>query len=206
MRRKLLRTYRVRYSKLVSKKLIVQVTKNLRHFVHKDPADPESVETKLVLMRHLHCETEDDNLKKMLQNIQSHVVQALVAYAGGSKDSTAQAKPYGLLAARSTAAFKSLPTVTLALTFAEIYQAVRVDQHLYKSWTKKSRPNISSVWPRGTMLRYLKLQKAFYTQKKAVFAAYEALGGTYMGDEPPSSKKSAVRFDKSLLDLDQDFE
>ena len=125
-------------------------------------------------------------------------------YASGSDDVSVSVKPYGLLPARSSKAFQTLPSITLGTTFAAMYAAVRVAPNLFKKWVKHTRPNISSAWPRGMMLRYETLMCTFAEKRMDVFDSYEQLSGSYMGEECASPTKR--RRTSTAFDVDSDFD
>ena len=124
-------------------------------------------------------------------------------YAKGSPSIKA-VKPYGLLAARSTSAFLSIPSEKLALTFAALYQTVRTEENMFKTWLKASRPNITDPWPRGMMKRFASLQLQFSTHRKAIFQAYEDKGGDFMGVEPEVTT-ARTRTVTRVTDFEEDF-
>ena len=70
--------------------------------------------------------SEDDEEVDLLETARMHVGETLVSYAQGNPN-VKTVKPYGLKAVRSTTKFKLLPTTTLALTFAALYQVIRTD-------------------------------------------------------------------------------
>ena len=112
---------------------------------------------KLKLLRELNVqEGADQSDVDLLHNIQFWVATILVSYSCGNPDAP-NVKPYGLKAARSTAAFKKLPSQHLAITFATMYQCVRTEQQNVNNWVKSMRPNISAPWPRGMVRRFVKL-------------------------------------------------
>jgi len=128
----------------------------------------------------------------MLATARAHVGSVLVAYAMGNPQAET-VKPYGLKAARSTSAFKELPTTTFALTYAALYQVVRTDPLTLDKWIKTPRQNITQPWPRGMIKRYVKLQEVFEKYRWQVFKAYEDCGGKYMGDEELKEPSTAVQ-------------
>ena len=142
----------------------------------------------------------------MLHEARSRVVAALVAYAEGNPQSQ-NVKPYGLKAARSTKAFKSLPSTTLALTFAAMYQVLRTDPDMLDKWIKKPRQNITTPWPRGMIRRFIKLQQVFQENRAYLFKAYEDDGGEYMGEEEEKKEEDDPTPVKTNDDnFEEDFE
>ena len=137
----------------------------------------------------------------MLEIARMHIGTALVRYAKGNPVATT-VKPYGLKAARSTTDFQSLPTTILALTFAALYQVIRMEPHLLNKWIKTPRHFITCPWPRGMIKRYVSLQQVFEKNRYQVFRSYEDGGGEYMGDEERLSTptKSPVE------EFDEDFD
>ena len=127
-------------------------------------------------------DSKDEKDNEMLEIARSYVGQALVSYALGNP-SVKTVKPYGLKAARSTKAFKKLPTTSLGLTFAAMYQVVRTDPSMLDKWIKKPRENITDPWPSGMIKRFMKLGEVFEAKRWQVFKSYEDDGGEYMGDE-----------------------
>ena len=148
-----------------------------REWIH---CDKETTEVKLRLVRTLT--SEDEKEKEMLQTARAHVGAVLVAFAQGNPQ-VKTVKPYGLKAARSTAVFKDLPSSTLSLTFAALYQVVRTDPLCLEKWIKTPRQNITTPWPRGMIKRFVQLHDVFSRYRWEVFNAYEETGGEYMGDE-----------------------
>ena len=170
-----------------------------REWVHGDTSTKDD---KLRLMRTLHTEDEDE--QEMLAECRAQVGGALVNYAIGPS-SVHNVKPYGLKAARSTDAFKGLPSTTLSLTFAALYQAVRTDPAMFDKWVKSTRHSITNPWPAGSMKRFVQLREVFTMYRTHVFQAYELAGGAYMGtesdaDAAPASNSTAV------TDFEEDFE
>ena len=193
--------YCIRFSRAVNKKLLMSVTTEMRKWVHEDP---ENAKRKLTLLRTLTSEDEAD--KDLLQKCRAFVGGALVSYAKGSP-SIKTVKPYGLKAFRYTSCFKAVPSRTLALTFAALYQTVRTPPHLLEKWIKTPRPNITEPWPRGMMQRFVLLQQAFLRFRDAVFAAYEQAGGEYMDEDLQVQKtKHTPRKCKIMEDFEEDFE
>ena len=127
-------------------------------------------------------DSKDEKDKEMLATARSYVGQALVSYALGNP-AVKTVKPYGLKASRSTRAFKQLPTTSLGLTFAAMYQVVRTDPSMLDKWIKKPRENITCPWPSGMIKRFIKLGQVFEGKRWEVFNSYESDGGEYMGDE-----------------------
>lgn len=152
-----------------------------RKWVHEDN---ETTEVKLRLVRELSSEDKDE--EEMLTTARAHVGAVLVAYAQGNPK-VENVKPYGLKASKSRKAFKDLPTTTLALTFAVLYQVVRTDPDILDKWIKTPRQSITQPWPRGMIKRFVKLQEVFENYRWFVFDAYEASGGEYFGMETPKN-------------------
>ena len=151
-------------------------------------------------------EGADDLDVDILDHIRFWVATILVSYSCGPRES-ANVKPYGLKASRSTHAFKMLPSQHLAITFATLYQCVRTEPHNIDNWVKSTRPNITGPWPRGMVQRFVKLQSVFVRERANIFKAYEAANGEYHGDEPgqePSKKKKRVQ-SKTVMEFDEDF-
>ena len=148
-------------------------------------------------------DSKDEKDKEMLDIARSYVAQALVSYAIGNP-SAKTVKPYGLKAARSTKAFKQLPTTSLGLTFAAMYQVVRTDPSMLDKWIKTSRENITHPWPSGMIKRFMKLGEVFERKRWEVFNSYEDDGGEYMGDEDGTDtpEKGTV----SSTEFEEDFE
>ena len=148
-------------------------------------------------------DSKDEKDKEMLDIARSYVGQALVSYALGNP-SVKTVKPYGLKAARSTKAFKQLPTTSLGLTFAAMYQVVRTDPSMLDKWIKKPRENITDPWPSGMMKRFMKLGEVFEGKRWEVFKSYEDDGGEYMGDEDETDtpEKGTV----ASTEFEEDFE
>jgi hypothetical protein len=133
--------------------------------------------------------------------VYSFVAGCLVDYAMGIP-TIKTVKPYGLKASRSEQVFKALPSGILALTFAALYQVVRTPPDLLDKWVQKPRPNITSPWPRGTILRFVRLQKVFCTNRKVLFKTYELQGGKYMGKDESEPVQEPVH----EPDFEEDFE
>ena len=169
--------YRIRFSTLVNKKLLLKVSTDFRNWIH---SSDDQTEDKLRLVRSLT--SENGNETEMLSEARFRVGAALVAYAKGNP-SVQTVKPYGLKAGRSTRAFKQLPTTTLSLTYAALYQVLRTDPVMLTKWIKTPRQNITQPWPRGMIQRFIKLQEVFEKNRSYVFKAYEDGGGEYMGEE-----------------------
>ena len=150
--------------------------------------------------------SDDPEDKKMLQHIQAHVMQALADYAKGGNNVTVNVKPFGLQASRSTKAFKKVRSSFFALTLAEMYSVVAVDEHLVDKWVKKTRPHITAPWPRGTILRFFQMRELFCDNRYKIFEAYEDLGGEYVGEAPTPRKKRKRAHEPALDDLDNEFE
>ena len=157
--------------------MLKKISAAFREWIHEDE---KTREDKLRLVRTL--DSNDAKDKEMLDIARSYVGQALVSYAQGNP-AVKTVKPYGLKAARSTKAFKSLPTTSLSLTFAALYQVVRTEPSMLDKWIKKPRENITHPWPRGMIKRFMKLGQVFEEKRWQVFKAYEDDGGEYMGDE-----------------------
>ena len=160
----------------MNKTLLKNVCKQFREWVHSS-GDKED---KLRLVRTLTSENEAE--KEMLTDARSHVGAALVAYARGNPE-VKTVKPYGLKASRSTKIFKSLPSTTLSLTFAAMYQVVRIDSSTLDKWIKTPRPSITLPWSRGMIKRFVQLGYVFGKNRAYVFQDYERDGGEYMSDE-----------------------
>ena len=150
--------YHIRFSKLSNKKLLRTVSHEFRGWVHEDP---DTRDDKIRLMRELSSDDEED--AAMLKKCRAYVGGALVDYARGSPDVTA-CKPYGLKSARLTSAFQQLPSVTFAITFAVLYQIVRIEPDLLDKWVKTPRHHITNPWPRGMIKRFVKLQANIHTK------------------------------------------
>ena len=147
--------------------------------------------------------TEDDEETAMLEIARTHIGTALVMYAQGNPNVTT-VKPYGLKAARSTTEFKLLPSTTLALTFAALYQVIRMDPCLLDKWIKTPRQNITNPWPRGMIKRYVSLQQVFEKNRYQVFKSYEDSGGEYMGEE--ERRSGTPRTKSPVEEFDEDFD
>ena len=148
--------------------------------------------------------SEDDEEVDLLETARMHVGETLVSYAQGNPN-VKTVKPYGLKAARSTTKFKLLPTTTLALTFAALYQVIRTDPPMLDKWIKTPRQNITDPWPRGMIKRYVSLQKVFEKYRYQVFKAYEDSGGEYMGEEEEDTH-SNTPIQIAMNDFDEDFD
>ena len=184
----------------MNKKLLRSVSTAFRKWIH---ADSSTKDTKLRLVRTLV--SADNSEATMLAEARAHVGGALVEYAKGNPD-VKTVKPYGLKAARSTAEFKHLPSTLLSLTFAALYQALRTDPDMLGKWIKTPRHNITNPWPRGMMLRFLKLQKVFTANRENVFTAYEAAGGDYMADSDETSVTPESDKTKGAQEFEEDFD
>ena len=139
----------------MNKTLLKRVSKQFRAWIH---CEKTTKHVKLRLVRTLT--SEDDEEADLLEIARMHVGMTLVEYAQGNPD-VKTVKPYGLKAVRSTREFKLLPTTTLALTFATMYQVIRIDPHLLDKWMKTPRQNITNPWSRGMIKRYVSLQGVF---------------------------------------------
>ena len=189
--------YRIRFSKLANKKLLRTVSHEFRGWVHEDP---DTRDDKIRLMRELSSDDEED--AAMLKKCRAYVGAALVDYARGSPDVTA-CKPYGLKPARLTSAFQQLPSVTFAITFAVLYQIVRIEPDLLDKWVKTPRYHITNPWPRGMIKRFVKLQATFTRNRDAVFKAYKESGGAFMDDE---EEEGAIASGSAVVaDFEEDF-
>ena len=189
--------YRIRFSKLSNKKLLKTVSHEFRGWVHEDP---DTRDDKIRLMRELSSDDEED--AAMLKKCRTYVGAALVDYAKGSPDVTA-CKPYGLKPARLTSAFQQLPSVTFAITFAVLYQIVRIEPDLLDKWVKTPRHHITNPWPRGMIKRFVKLQATFTRNRDAVFKAYTESGGVFMDDE---EEEGAIASESAVVaDFEEDF-
>ena len=192
--------YRVRFSRLASKKLLKRVTVNFRKWVHEDE---DSRVDKLRLLRSLEPNDEDDN--DMVETVYVYLAEALVDYARGMPN-IQSVKPFGLKASRSTIAFKKLSSPVLAITVAALYQIVRTLPHKLDQFMKQTRPPISAPWPRAMISRYVSLQKAFAHNRAAIFEAYERDGGKYLGDEPAKkATKKRKREITNMSEFEEDF-
>ena len=176
--------YRIRFSKFVNKKLLKTVSTVFREWVHQDK---ETTEVKLRLVRTLT--SDDEQEKAMLETARAHVGAVLVSYAQGNPR-VKTVKPYGLKAGRSTTAFKELPSATLSLTYAALYQVVRTDPLSLDKWIKTPRHSITHPWPRGMIKRFVQLHDVFEKYRWQVFNAYEETGGEYMGDEATTTSST----------------
>ena len=185
---------------MVNKKLLKTVSTEFREWIH---CDKETTEVKLRLVRTLTC--EEDEEKEMLETARAHVGEVLVSFAQGNPR-VKTVKPYGLKPARSTAMFKELPSATLSLTFAALYQVVRTDPLTLEKWIKTPRQNITQPWPRGMIKRYVQLHDVFTKYRWNVFNAYEDAGGEYMGEEHPKTTTSSTpdHHDEDLFEEDFD--
>ena len=147
--------------------------------------------------------SEDEGEGEMLQTARAYVGGAVVLYAQGNPR-VKTVKPYGLKAGRSTNEFKLLPTTTLALTFAALYQVVRTDPPMLDKWIKTPRQNITHPWPRGMIKRFVRLQEVFETYRDQVFKAYEDAGGEYMGEEDIDDESTPVETPVNMFEEDFD--
>lgn len=182
----------------MNKTLLKRVSRQFCEWIHEESTTKD---VKLRLVRSLT--TEDSEEADMLEIARMHIGTALVMYAQGNPAVTT-VKPYGLKAARSTTEFKLLPTTTLALTFAALYQVIRMEPHLLDKWIKTPRQNITNPWPRGMIKRYVSLQQVFEKNRYQVFKSYEDGGGEYMGEQ---EEKHSVSPTKSTADeFDEDFD
>ena len=185
----------------MNKTLLKHVSKDFRKWIH---SDDNTKETKLRLVRTLTANADDE--EEMLREARSRVATALVAYADGNPQ-VKNVKPYGLKAARSTKFFKLLPTTTLALTFAALYQVVRMDPLKLDKWIQTPRQNITTPWPRGMVKRFIQLQKVFEENRAYVFKAYEDDGGDYMGEDKEEDKdKDTPTKAKRTEEFEEDFD
>ena len=170
-----------------------------RDWIHRDP---ENKEVKLRLVRQLTTEDEEEN--DLLETARAHVGAVLVSYAQGNPQ-VKTVKPYGLKAARSTTKFKELPSATLSLTFAALYQVLRVEPHSLDKWIKTPRQNITQPWSRGMIKRFVQLHEIFATYRWNVFNAYENTGGEYMGEEA-TNPASSTAGDHPAEEFEEDFD
>ena len=185
----------------MNKKLLKTVSTVFRDWIHRDK---DTTEVKLRLVRTLT--TEDEEEKDLLETARSHVGAVLVAYAQGNPQ-VKTVKPYGLKAARSTSKFKELPSATLSLTFAALYQVLRTEPHTLDKWIKTPRQNITQPWPRGMIKRFVQLHEIFATYRWQVFNAYENSGGEYMGEEHATNPTSSTADDTPVEDMfEEDFD
>ena len=161
----------------MNKKLLKTVSTVFREWIH---CDKSTTEDKLRLVRTLTTENEKE--KEMLETARAHVGAVLVSYAQGNPR-VKTVKPYGLKVARCTTKLKELPSATLSLTFAALYQVIRTDPLNLDKWIKTPRHNITQPWPRGMIKRYVQLHEVFEKYRWDVFNAYEEAGGEYMGEE-----------------------
>ena len=189
--------YRIRYSKLVAKKMLKAVSADFRSWMHEDP---DTVKHKLTLFREFCSEDAADAAD--MAKIYSFVVQALVDFAIGGPSATS-VKPYGLPAARSERAFKALPTTVLAVTVSSLYQVVRTEPANLDAWIKKPRPNITSPWRRGTIARFVHMRKVFKQYRTKAFKSYEENDGLYMGE--PELSAAVSKQTVSDIEFDEDF-
>ena len=139
----------------------------------------------------------------MLAIARSFVAKALVSYAQGNPK-VKTVKPYGLKAARLTKFFKQLPTTSLSLTYAALYQVVRTEPSMLDKWIKRPRQNITQPWARGMIKRFIKLGQVFEENRWQVFKAYEDDGGEYMGDEDPNVGDDTP--EETIMEFQEDFE
>ena len=189
--------YRIRYSKLVAKKMLKTVSVDFRAWVHDDP---DTRDDKLELFREFCSEDPDD---ADMAKIYHFVIQALVDFAIGNP-TIKSVKPFGLPASRSERAFKALPSTVLAVTVAALYQVVRTDPSKLEAWIKKPRPHITSPWRRGTIARFIHMRKVFKQYRQKAFKAYEEQDGLYMG-EPEPAQPAASKSAKPDTDFEEDF-
>ena len=145
---------------------------------------------------------KDDNEVPLLETARMHVGATLVSYSQGNPN-VKTVKPYGMKAAKSTKEFKSLPTSTLALTFAAMYQVIRMHPEMLDKWIKTPRENITHPWPRGMMKRYVSLQQVFEKYRYEIFKAYEDSGGEYMG-EPDTQDDSVTPIQSPVNDFQEE--
>ena len=183
---------------MVNKTLLKKVSAEFREWIHDDQ---NTKENKLRLVREL--DSNDDKDQEMLAIARCYVGKALVSYAQGNPR-VETVKPYGLKAARSTKCFKALPTTSLSLTFAALYQVIRLEPSMLIKWISKPRHNITSPWPRGMIMRFIKLGKVFKEKRWQVFKAYEDEGGEYMGDEEDTSTPG--KEETPITEFEEDFE
>ena len=159
---------------------------------------------KLRLVRTMTC--EDDDEADLLETARMYVGATLVSYAQGNPN-VKTVKPYGVKASKSTKEFKSLPSSTLSLTFAALYQVIRTDPLVLDKWIKTMRRNITEPWPRGMMKRYINLHHVFEKYRYQIFKAYEDAGGEYMGEpETPTQDDSNTPVQSSASEFEEDFE
>ena len=184
----------------MNKTLLRRVSTEFRNWIH---SDEKTKEDKLRLVRKLECEDAED--EEMLWTARVYVGSVLVAYAQGNPN-TKTVKPYGLKAARSTKAFKSISSTILALTFAALYQVVRTDPSLLDKWIQTPRQNITSPWPRGMIQRFVSLQKVFQKNRDQVFKSYEEDGGEYMGPEVVKEHTRRITGKPHVDDFEEDFD
>ena len=182
----------------MNKTLLKRVSRQFCAWIHDESTTKD---VKLRLVRTLT--SEDDEEADMLEIARAHIGTALVMYAQGNPAVTT-VKPYGLKAARSTSEFKSLPTTTLALTFAALYQVIRMDPCLLDKWIKTPRQNITNPWPRGMIKRYVSLQQVFEKNRYQVFKSYGDSGGEYMGEE--ERRSGTPRTKSPVEEFDEDFD
>ena len=182
---------------MVNKTLLKRVSRQFCEWIHNDSTTKD---VKLRLVRNMT--TEDIEETVMLEIARTHVATALVAYAQGNPHVTT-VKPYGLKAGRSTIEFKLLPSTTLALTFAALYQVIRMEPHLLDKWIKTPRQNITNPWPRGMIKRYVSLQGVFEKYRYEIFQSYEDSGGEYMGEE---ERRSITPTQSPMEEFDEDFD
>ena len=182
----------------MNKTLLKRVSRQFCAWIHDESTTKD---VKLRLVRTLT--SEDDEEADMLEIARTHIGTALVLYAKGNPIVTT-VKPYGLKAGRSTTEFKSLPTTTLALTFAALYQVIRTDPCLLDKWIKTPRQNITNPWPRGMIKRYVSLQQVFEKNRYQVFKSYGDSGGEYMGEE--ERRSGTPRTKSPVEEFDEDFD
>ena len=186
---KLLRGYRTRFSKYVSKSWVVDATEELRKYVHQQ--DGSNAQMKLGIMRCLELPGDaDDAEKDILDELSIRIAQSFVRYAKGIHPTM---KSYGMGPARSTRAFKELPASLLALTYAVFYQACRTPPERVEEWMKKLRPHITTPWGIGIISRFVKLHTTFSKHRADVFAVYDKHGGKYMETETYRRKRKRKR-------------
>ena len=184
----------------MNKTLLKRVSTEFRNWIH---SDEKTKEDKLRLIRSLDSEDAKDD--EMLTTARAYVGSVLVAYAQGNPNAKT-VKPYGLKAARSTKAFKSMPTNILALTFAALYQVVRTDSSLLDKWIRTPRQNITQPWPRGMIKRFVNLQKVFQKNRDQVFKSYEDDGGEYMGPDVVTERTRRASANAHEEDFEEDFD
>ena len=182
----------------MNKTLLKRVSKAFRQWIH---CEQTTKDVKLRLVRTLT--SEDDKEADLLETARMHVGETLVLYAQGNPKMTT-VKPYGLKAARSTKDFKLLPTTTLSLTFAALYQVLRTDPPMLDKWIKAPRQHITHPWPRGMIKRYVGLQEVFEKYRFQVFKSYEDGGGQFMGEEDHDDSTTPI--ERAPDEFEEDFD